>query len=117
MSNFSPCCDSITDQRNLRGEGFNLVHGSKAPSTELGSHGDSSTMLHLATSHPQTMVQGNWLQAELNFSTLLHSSGPHTYCCPQWSGPSHINRKSRKCQQSERGFFSVEIPFSQVTLV
>jgi hypothetical protein len=53
MSNFSPCCDSITDQRNLRGEGFNLVHGSKAPSTVLGSHGDSSTMLHLATSHPQ----------------------------------------------------------------
>lgn len=30
MGNVSSCCDRITDQSNVREEGFNLVPGSKA---------------------------------------------------------------------------------------
>lgn len=52
MGNFSPCCDRITDPSNIREEGFNLVHGSKALSTVLVSHGDRSRG-QLVISQPQ----------------------------------------------------------------
>ena len=42
------------------------------------------------------------------------------WLCPQWEGPSHINQESRKCStdsptdKSDRGIFSVKVPFSQM---
>lgn len=73
MGNFSPCYGRITDQCNVREEGFILVHASKAQSTMVGK---SWCQEHRTAGHVISTVRkqremdaGTWLAFSFVFST------------------------------------------------
>lgn len=103
MGNFSPCCDRITDRSNVREEGFNLVHGSRAQSTMLGSRGDRSSGVagHITTTvWKQRERVGCWYPDSVQDLSPLGRYRPQL----EWVFPPQLTKPRSSLTDVPRGF-------------